>query len=101
MNFLRLGHTTQIKEGVIEIVCRFLDCIAGTINVVARSISIVEAHGVIGGAGRGIGSTLTLHEISVGADSLEEAMGLSYFHDLSFGLNCVTDARTLLLAQKM
>ena len=69
-------------------------------KVVVRSTFTAETHGVIGGADGAIGLALTLHEIQQGPVTLKRAMGLTDFHGRSFKINCVTDAKNLLLILK-
>ena len=68
--------------------------------MVVRSTFTAETHGVIGGADGGIGLALTLHEVLRGPVSLKEAMRLTDFHGLAFKIDCITDARNLLLILK-
>ena len=101
INIIRLGtEHTDIAGAGVKFVCHLLDWLVGAVKVVVRSTFTAETHGVIGGADQGISIALTLHEIENGPVSLRVAMDLSDYVGLSFEINCVTDAKNLLLILK-
>ena len=70
----------------------------GFVKVVVRSTFTSEAHGVIGAFDLGIVLATTFHEVQHGPLSLTESKRMTDEAGLCFDIECVTDAKNILLA---
>ena len=93
INVFRLGQQTGKS-----ILCHLIDVLVGAVKVVVRSTFTAEAHGVIGAFDLGIVLATTFHEVQLGPLSLTESKRLTDEAGLCFDIECVTDAKNILLA---